>query len=101
MQYEVQTRSQKVYGQDVNANTITQICNADERGHRFNYLRDIYKYYRVSFPGEFEGERERPPRPPRVQTPRPSLGLQPRHHREGWSEGGGESPTGPAQAHVE
>ena len=52
--------SQKVYGQDVNANTITQICNADERGHRFNYLRDIYKYYRVSFPGEFEGERERP-----------------------------------------
>ena len=59
MQYEVQTRSQKVYGQDVNANTITQICNADERGHRFNYLRDIYKYYRVSFPGEFEGERER------------------------------------------
>jgi phosphoglycolate phosphatase-like HAD superfamily hydrolase len=39
---------------------ITQICNADERGHRFNYLRDIYKYYRVSFPGEFEGERERP-----------------------------------------
>ena len=60
MQYEVQTRSQKVYGQDVNANTITQICNADERGHRFNYLRDIYKYYRVSFPGEFEGERERP-----------------------------------------
>ena len=57
MQYEVQTRSQKVYGQDVNANTITQICNADERGHRFNYLRDIYKYYRVSFPGEFEGER--------------------------------------------
>ena len=60
MQYEVQTRSQKVYGQDVNANTITQICNADERGHRFNYLRDIYKYYRVSFPGEFEGEREHP-----------------------------------------
>ncbi|MCI6857738.1 MAG: hypothetical protein MR867_00385 [Eubacterium sp.] len=60
MQYEVQTRSQKVYGQDVNANTITQICNADERGHRFNYLRDIYKYYRVSYPGEFEGERERP-----------------------------------------
>lgn len=60
MQYEVQTRAQKVYGQDVNANTITQICNADERGHRFNYLRDIYKYYRVSFPGEFDGDRERP-----------------------------------------
>lgn len=60
MQYEVQTRSQKVYGQDVNVNTITQICNADERGHRFNYLRDIYKYYRVAFPGEFDGDRERP-----------------------------------------
>ncbi|MDO4975886.1 MAG: hypothetical protein Q4E53_01365 [Eubacteriales bacterium] len=60
MQYEVQTRAQKIYGQDVNANTITQICNADERGHRFNYLRDIYKYYRVSFPGEFDGDRERP-----------------------------------------
>lgn len=60
MQYEVQTRAQKVFGQDVNVNTITQICNADERGHRFNYLRDIYKYYRVSYPGEFEGDRERP-----------------------------------------
>lgn len=60
MQYEVQTRAQKVYGQDVNVNTITQICNADERGHRFNYLRDIYKYYRISYPGEFEGDRERP-----------------------------------------
>jgi len=60
MQYEVQTRAQKVFGQDVNTNTITQICNADERGHRFNYLRDIYKYYRVSYPGEFEGDRERP-----------------------------------------
>lgn len=60
MQYEVQTRAQKVFGQDINVNTITQICNADERGHRFNYLRDIYKYYRVAFPGEFEGDRERP-----------------------------------------
>lgn len=60
MQYEVQTRAQKVYGQDINVNTITQICNADERGHRFNYLRDIYKYYRVAYPGEFEGDRERP-----------------------------------------
>lgn len=60
MQYEVQTRAQKVYGQDVNVNTITQICNADERGHRFNYLRDIYKYYRVAFPGEFDNDRERP-----------------------------------------
>ena len=60
MQYEVQTRSQKVYGQDVNTNTITQVCNADERGHHFNYLRDIYKYYRVSYPGEFEWDRERP-----------------------------------------
>ena len=60
MQYEVQTRAQKIYGQDVNVNTITQICNADERGHRFNYLRDIYKYYRVSYPGEFEMDRERP-----------------------------------------
>lgn len=60
MQYEVQTRAQKVFGQDINVNTITQICNADERGHRFNYLRDIYKYYRVSYPGEFEGDRERP-----------------------------------------
>ena len=60
MQYEVQTRAQKVFGQDVDTNTITQICNADERGHRFNYLRDIYKYYRVSYPGEFDGDRERP-----------------------------------------
>lgn len=60
MQYEVQTRAQKIFGQDINVNTITQICNADERGHRFNYLRDIYKYYRVAFPGEFDGDRERP-----------------------------------------
>ncbi|MCD8018188.1 MAG: hypothetical protein LUF92_00990, partial [Clostridiales bacterium] len=60
MQYEVQVRAQKVFGQDVDVRTITQICNADERGHRFNYLRDIYKYYRVSFPGEFDRDRERP-----------------------------------------
>ncbi len=60
MQYELQTRAQKIFGQDVNANTISQYCNADERGHRYNYLRDIYKYYRPSFPGEFEGDRERP-----------------------------------------
>ena len=60
MQYEVQTRAQKVFGQDVDVRTITQVCNADERGHRFNYLRDLYKYYRVSFPGEFEGDLERP-----------------------------------------
>lgn len=60
MQYEVQTRAQKIFGQDINVNTITQICNADERGHRFNYLRDIYKYYRVAYPGEFDGDRERP-----------------------------------------
>ncbi|MBR0411555.1 MAG: hypothetical protein IJI25_11265 [Eubacterium sp.] len=60
MQYEVQTRAQKVFGQDVDANTISVICNADERGHRLNYLRDIYKYYRVAFPGEFDGDRERP-----------------------------------------
>ena len=44
MQYEVQTRAQKVFGQDVDVRTITQVCNADERGHRFNYLRDLYKY---------------------------------------------------------
>lgn len=60
MQYEIQTRAQRIYGQDVNANTITKICNADERGNHFNYLRDLYKYYRVSFPGEYEGELERP-----------------------------------------
>lgn len=60
MQYEVQTRAQKVFGQDINANIISQVCNADERGHRLNYLRDIYKYYRVSFPGEFDHDRERP-----------------------------------------
>lgn len=60
MQYEIQTRAQKIYGQDVNANTITKICNADERGNHFNYLRDLYKYYRVSFPGEFDEDRERP-----------------------------------------
>lgn len=60
MQYEVQTRAQKVFGQDVDTSTITQICNADERGHSFNYLRDLYKYYRVSFPGEFDHDRERP-----------------------------------------
>ncbi len=63
MQYEVQTRSQKVYGQDVNANTITQICNADERGHRFNYLRDIYNIIVYLFLGNLrENESARPGR---------------------------------------
>lgn len=60
MQYEIQTRAQKVFGQDVDTSTISTICNADERGHRYNYLRDMYKYYRVSFPGEFDDDRERP-----------------------------------------
>ncbi len=60
MQYEVQTRTQKVFGQDVDVRVITRTCNADERGNRYNYLRDIYKYYRVTFPGEYEGEVEQP-----------------------------------------
>ena len=60
MQYEVQTKAQKVFGQDIDSNTISVLCNADERGHHYNYLRDIYKYYRVAFPGEFEDDRERP-----------------------------------------
>jgi len=60
MQYELQTRSQRIYGQDVESNIIASVCNADARGHRYNYLRDIYKYYRVSFPGEFDEDRERP-----------------------------------------
>ncbi len=60
MQYEVQTRAQRIFGQDVDTVVINQICNADERGHRYNYLRDMYKYYRVPFPGEFDGDRERP-----------------------------------------
>ena len=60
MQYELQTRSQRIYGQDIESNIIASVCNADARGHRYNYLRDIYKYYRVSFPGEFDEDRERP-----------------------------------------
>ena len=60
MQYELQTRSQKIYGQDIESGIIASVCNADARGHRYNYLRDIYKYYRVTFPGEFEEDRERP-----------------------------------------
>lgn len=60
MQYEVKQRTQKICGFDIEVNMISQVCNADERGHKYNYLRDQYKYYRVAFPGEFEGDRERP-----------------------------------------
>ncbi|MGN0465138.1 MAG: hypothetical protein ACI4F9_02155 [Lachnospiraceae bacterium] len=60
MQYEIQQRAQKIYGQDVSVSVITDICNADSDRCQYHYLRDIYKYWRISYPNEFENDKERP-----------------------------------------
>lgn len=60
MQYEIQQRAQKIYGQDINVTTITEMCNADSNRCQYHYLRDIYKYFRISYPDEFSGDKERP-----------------------------------------
>lgn len=60
MQYEIQQRAQKIYGQDVSITVITDTCNSDSDRCQYHYLRDIYKYWRISYPNEFEGDREHP-----------------------------------------
>ena len=60
MQYEVSQRSQKIYGQDVDVDIITDNCNADSPKCVFPYLRDIDKYWRVCYPGEIEDAILRP-----------------------------------------
>ena len=60
MQYEVSQRSQKIYGQDVDVDVITDNCNADSSKCLFPYLRDIDKYWRVCYPGEIEDAVLRP-----------------------------------------
>lgn len=60
MQYEVSQRSQKIYGQDVDVDVITDNCNADSSRCVFPYLRDIDKYWRVCYPGEIEDAILRP-----------------------------------------
>ncbi len=60
MQYEVSQRSQKIYGQDVDVDIITDNCNADSSRCVFPYLRDIDKYWRVCYPGEIEDAVIRP-----------------------------------------
>ena len=54
MQYEISQRAQKIYGQDVDIDVITDNCNADSGRCIFPYLRDIDKYWRVCYPGELE-----------------------------------------------
>lgn len=60
MQYEVQQRAQKIHGQDVDVDVITDNCNADSSRHLYSYLRDIDKYWRVTYPGEIEDAQLRP-----------------------------------------
>ncbi len=60
MQYEIQQRAQKIYGQDISVNVITDLCNADSDRCQYHYLRDIYKYWRIAYPNEFDGDKERP-----------------------------------------
>lgn len=60
MQYEVQQRAQKVHGQDVDVDIITDSCNADSGRCQYHYLRDIDKYWRVTYPGEIEDVALRP-----------------------------------------
>lgn len=60
MQYEISQRAQKIYGQDVDIDVITDNCNADSGRCVFPYLRDIDKYWRVCYPGELEDSILRP-----------------------------------------
>lgn len=60
MQYEIQQRAQKIYGQDIPVTVITDTCNSDSERCQYHYLRDIYKYFRISYPNEFDGDREKP-----------------------------------------
>lgn len=60
MQYEVQQRAQKIHGQDVDVDVITDSCNADSDRCLYPYLRDIDKYWRVTYPGEIEDAMLRP-----------------------------------------
>lgn len=60
MQYEVQQRAQKIHGQDVDVDIITDNCNADSPRCLYPYLRDIDKYWRITFPGEIEDAQLRP-----------------------------------------
>lgn len=60
MQYEIQQRAQKIYGQDIPVTVITDLCNSDSDRCQYHYLRDIYKYFRISYPNEFEGDKEKP-----------------------------------------
>lgn len=60
MQYEISQRAQKIYGQDVDIDVITENCNADSNRCVFPYLRDIDKYWRVCYPGEIEDAVLRP-----------------------------------------
>jgi hypothetical protein len=60
MQYEVQQRAQKVHGQDVDVDVITDTCNSDFGRCQYHYLRDIDKYWRVTYPGEIEDVALRP-----------------------------------------
>ncbi|MDO4555804.1 MAG: hypothetical protein Q4B70_11750 [Lachnospiraceae bacterium] len=60
MQYEVQQRAQQIHGQDVDVEDITDTCNADSSRCQYPYLRDIDKYWRVTYPGEIEDAVLRP-----------------------------------------
>lgn len=60
MQYEISQRAQKVYGQDVDIDVITDNCNADSGRCILPYLRDIDKYWRICYPGEIEDAVLRP-----------------------------------------
>lgn len=59
-QSDIQKRARFYTGKNVDSARISQWCNADHKENTYNYLRDVKGKRRLTFPGEFNGEKEYP-----------------------------------------
>lgn len=59
-QADIQKRARFYTGKNVDSARISQWCNADHKENTYNYLRDVNGKRRLTFPGEFNGEKEYP-----------------------------------------
>lgn len=59
-QSDIQKRARFYTGKNVDSARISQWCNADHKGNTYNYLRDVNGKRRLTFPGEFNGDKEFP-----------------------------------------
>lgn len=59
-QSDIQKRARFYTAKNVDSARISQWCNADHKENTYNYLRDVNGKRRLTFPGEFNGEKEYP-----------------------------------------